>query len=999
MREDKVKEGPFSESMSETTFRRLLTRMPAIVCELAPDGTTLTVNEAVSSVTGYRPDELIGRIWWDVLYPDEQRRQVDELYQRFLSGDATAHEMVLVAKDGSPKTLVWTSANQYLPDGTLERIVAYGVDITELKRAEEEQAQLAREQAARAEAELARLRIAAILESITDAFFALDEEWQFTSVNKEAERILQRKREELLGKNIWDMFPDAVDSAFYTECHKAVSERVPVAFEEYYRPLETWAEVHAYPSPEALLVYFRDITKRKRAEEALRDSEERYRALADAAQDMVFIVGRDFHVQYVNASAAGQFESRPEEIIGKPLEKLFPPDVSSRLKISLGEVLETRNPVYVESKVPFHGREAWLDTSLVPLAVKAGEVTAVMGVSRDITKRKRAEEELRSANEALRIYARVTENSPDLISVVDRQYIYRMVNPSYTRMHALPADKIVGHSVGQIHGEDVFQSLIRPNLDRCFAGQPVVYEAWFTYAGVGPRYAEVHYYPLFNNEQVEYAVVVVRDITERKRAETERERMIAILETTPDFVGIADAGGHVLYLNGAARRMLGIGEGQSISGRRVSDNHPRWATELILGEAFPTAAREGCWMGQTAVLNCYGREIPVSMVILAHAGPKGTVEVFSTISRDITESLRAHQERERILAELDVTISSIADAVLILGPGGRIIRVNPASENILGSTMQDRDLPVSSLPALVSAETAEGKPFPGEALPPLRALRGETVRGVVMIIHRPPGGTIWTSVSAAPICLPDGQLLGSVAIFTDITALHEFQEQHEDLLRAVSHDLRMPLTIIQVQVQLLQRLLERADFDDRARRSTEAITTGAQRMNAMIQDLVDAARLEARQLPLEKRPLHFDSFITDLLERAKGVLEPGRVRLEIPEGLPPVEADPSRLERILLNLLGNALQYSAPGTEVLVRAVRTNQELTVSVSDTGAGISPEDLQHLFERFYRAKGARKGEGLGLGLYITRMLVEAHGGRISVESEPEKGSTFHFSLPLG
>jgi two-component system phosphate regulon sensor histidine kinase PhoR len=111
-----------------------------------------------------------------------------------------------------------------------------------------------------------------------------------------------------------------------------------------------------------------------------------------------------------------------------------------------------------------------------------------------------------------------------------------------------------------------------------------------------------------------------------------------------------------------------------------------------------------------------------------------------------------------------------------------------------------------------------------------------------------------------------------------------------------------------------------------------------------------------------------------------------------------VEADPNRLERILGNLLSNALKYSDPGTEVLVSARNTDGEVTISVVDQGRGIAPEDLPRIFGRFYRSITARKAEGLGLGLHITRLLVEAHGGRIWAESELGKGSSFSFTLPM-
>ena len=123
-----------------------------------------------------------------------------------------------------------------------------------------------------------------------------------------------------------------------------------------------------------------------------------------------------------------------------------------------------------------------------------------------------------------------------------------------------------------------------------------------------------------------------------------------------------------------------------------------------------------------------------------------------------------------------------------------------------------------------------------------------------------------------------------------------------------------------------------------------------------------------------------------------------RITLDIPANLPSVDADVDRLERIILNLLTNALKYSPPASSVLLRAQHHDDTVVVLMTDNGPGIAPEDLPHLFERYYRGKSGPRAEGVGLGLYITKNLVDAHGGRIWVESEVGKGSTFAFTLPL-
>ena len=169
-----------------------------------------------------------------------------------------------------------------------------------------------------------------------------------------------------------------------------------------------------------------------------------------------------------------------------------------------------------------------------------------------------------------------------------------------------------------------------------------------------------------------------------------------------------------------------------------------------------------------------------------------------------------------------------------------------------------------------------------------------------MVLHPPTGMTHWVYISSAPIRASDGTLLGAVTSLSDITPLHELEEQREDLMRAVSHDLRSPLTSILGQAQLLRKKLDATGRDDRERRSVDAIITGAMRMNTMIQDLVDSARMESGQLRLQKQPIELNTFLVDMLERNSTAMAVQRVRLGIPYDLPPVNADPSRLERILL---------------------------------------------------------------------------------------------------
>lgn len=228
-----------------------------------------------------------------------------------------------------------------------------------------------------------------------------------------------------------------------------------------------------------------------------------------------------------------------------------------------------------------------------------------------------------------------------------------------------------------------------------------------------------------------------------------------------------------------------------------------------------------------------------------------------------------------------------------------------------------------------------------------------------------------------------------------IRRLESAQEQREDLLRAVSHDLRTPLQVVLLQSE---RLARTSAPGSRERRAAESAVAAGRQMGAMIQDLVDSVYLESGTVALARQPLPVSRLVSEVLALFQALPGIERVQVDLPPDLPDVSADPARLLRVLQNLLGNALKYSPADQPVRIRGTSADGAAVVSVSDHGPGIAAEDRERIFERFYRGRQSRKSDGLGLGLYVSRLLVEAHGGRIWCESTPGQGSTFSFTLPL-
>jgi signal transduction histidine kinase len=218
--------------------------------------------------------------------------------------------------------------------------------------------------------------------------------------------------------------------------------------------------------------------------------------------------------------------------------------------------------------------------------------------------------------------------------------------------------------------------------------------------------------------------------------------------------------------------------------------------------------------------------------------------------------------------------------------------------------------------------------------------------------------------------------------------------KREELLDVISHDLRAPLGALTWQAQLLAK----RTADGFAAARTEAILRCASRMNTMIEDLVDSARKESRQLQPTIQRVRVGSYLAEMIERFDHVLDVRRIRLRLEPGNPLLaRADPARLERIVLNLLMNAQKYSPEESLVEVEAHGSNGWVTIRVADRGPGIPPSDLPHLFEKFYRGRQAAAGGGLGIGLYSVRLLVEAFGGRVRAEAGAAGGTAFVVTLP--
>jgi signal transduction histidine kinase len=251
-----------------------------------------------------------------------------------------------------------------------------------------------------------------------------------------------------------------------------------------------------------------------------------------------------------------------------------------------------------------------------------------------------------------------------------------------------------------------------------------------------------------------------------------------------------------------------------------------------------------------------------------------------------------------------------------------------------------------------------------------------------------------------PILDGMGMPLHVLGIAVDITdrlrAERELEELRAEWASIVAHDLRQPLTSVSLSAQSLAR----AASDPNLRKYIERIRSEAERLNRMVGDLMDVSRLEAHRLELARRPIDVTALVRECVERTAPEAPDRPFHVAVEGEVPNVYADPDRIAQVLLNLLTNGIKYGKPGTSIGVAVKREIDEVAIAVASLGEPIAREDLSRLFERFHRTAAAKRGraKGAGLGLYITRSLVEAHGGRIAAESTEAGTTTFRFTLPV-
>ena len=369
------------------------------------------------------------------------------------------------------------------------------------------------------------------------------------------------------------------------------------------------------------------------------------------------------------------------------------------------------------------------------------------------------------------------------------------------------------------------------------------------------------------------------------------------------------------------------------------------------------------------------------------------------VRRALNERLVAHAEAEtQHRAQLNALLENLSEGVAIADPTGRVVMFNDAARAILGFV--GKDPTVGTLNSL-EAFDLQGRRLDSELRPLARALRGESFTDYEVVRVRPDGDRRHIVSTGTSVSDRYGNVALAIVVFRDMTEQRHLEQQRAEYLALVSHDLRNPLGVVLMSVSLLKEPTATSEGpSSRAFRMqlAERAERNAKRMTTMLEELTESTSLESEGVALRRVVCDMRNVVDNVVDSMDDA-RARRVTVETEDApLNVVHADASLLERVVANLVTNALKYSAEDAPVSVRLARKESDVVLEVIDRGIGIAPESVNRLFERYYRAPGGKaRASGLGLGLYIARLIAEAHGGRIDVSSEVGKGSTFKLILP--
>jgi PAS domain S-box-containing protein len=703
-------------------------------------------------------------------------------------------------------------------------------------------------------------------------------------------------------------------------------------------------------------------------------AEELLHTIYDSSPVGIYVL-QDRRFQYVNSKFVELTGYSKDELLGMDAMGLVLPEDRNMVRESAIEMLKGKRFYPYEFRaINKAGEPRWIIATVSSIHYQGSR--AVLGNYMDISERKQVEEALQAEKNKLQSLIDAME---DNIIIQDRDYnIIYQNEPS----EISSGGDHVGEKCYRVYEGDEKVCKGCP-VEKAFKdGKSHTSERQRVLPSGEVTFWETTANPIMNAKgEVVSCLEIGRNITERKKAEQaleeSRGKFQEMFESVTDGISVIDFNGIIIETNQRVVEIHGFSSKDELVGRNAQELIAPRDRERIAANMRKTV-KEGAVRGEEyTLLKADGTEFPGELSTSVFRDASGKTIGHITIVRNITKRKRAEKALEASRASFHNIVEMSADGIVVTDSNGVIRFVNQALESFLNHKADELLGEKFGFP-VVAGEATEIDIVRRDGKPGVAEMR---------VVE-----TKWDGETA---------YLASVRDITERKQveekLRELDHMKSELISNISHELRSPLHSTQGFAKLM--LQKKVPDPETQEEFLAIIDEQIERLGNLIDDLLDMSRFEAGRFSIQKQRtsvrdvVHYAVGSFDCLAKENSLA----INEDIPASLPEIEVDEERLKQVMVNLLSNAIKFRKDNSPIMVKVENRGSELLVQVIDHGIGIPAEAMPHLFEKFYRAKDTMARGGTGLGLFISKQIIEAHGGHIWAESKPGKGSTFYFTIP--
>jgi PAS domain S-box-containing protein len=858
-----------------------------------------------------------------------------------------------------------------------------------------------------------------IMEGISDAFASFDAEWNYTYVNSKAAHVMGKEPEELIGENIWKLFPQMIDSEGYVKMHEVAKTLVPIVYETKSEVTGSWYEVRIYPSVEGITVFFTDINQRKVAEEGFRFRQAWLEAQTNSIPDGVLIVNAKGKILSYNANF--------REIWNIPQSILDDKDDDAALQFAMKQLVDPQgfidrvNYLY-ETKTP-SGSEDVLFKDGRTIKRYGNAITAEDGTYygwawyfRDVTEQRNSKKKIQEAEERTRIAIEAAELGTFDLNLLTGSCIY---SPDFHKIFGLD-QPVHGTKYADMIQSDDAEIRIEAKKKSLKKGR-LNYEVRIVWEDGSIHWIRVDAKQFFDNHGTPLRLLgAVKDISEQKQLELSLQRYKYMVENANDAFILLDENGNFIFINQAGIKSWGYTQ-KEIETLKFSDIDSAYEGNSF-SQLFALAQKQYIPEFESFHKRKDGHLFPVELSVGGLVLNKQPY-LFAT-ARNITKRKETERALKLSLDKFRLLSDSMPQFVWTGDAEGNLNYFNQSVYDYSGLSKEEVDL--NGWLQIVHPDEQEEN---------IKAWIHAVKTGEDFLFNhrfrRHDGEYRWQLSRAIAQKNSEGHIQMWVGTSTDIHDQKKFAEQLEksveertnELKLAInqlvtsnreleqfayvsSHDLQEPLRKIQTFAEMLSESLK--DIKESELNYLNKIKTSASRMSDLIKDLLEFSRLSNKETIVET---DLNQIILKVISDFEIVIEQKKAHVYHPV-LPVIKAIPIQMNQLFYNLISNALKFSEKDPVINIDfAIVGHLEikdipqldilkphLKITIKDNGIGFSSQYAEKIFVIFQRLNDRQKYSGTGIGLAICKKIVENHHGFISVESTPGDGSLFTIFLPI-